>query len=236
MVNPSILILSEKFSRRPTQVETPLPCDQTPPHSPAQPSDPSNQTIEKFTIKVAVVVGNIIERTVDVIVNIKNNSVYLNGEDHGVISRAILKLDISNYRQYMQHLNRLPYVSYPGDAFWTPSFGLQFKGLIHVLGRSSGNPIHLKSAYYCSFCLANDYGCRSLAIPLIFTGSSSDAVEESSVGLSHALDDYQSHFQGHERGQLERIEVFVLDAQTQGEVMSHLVKKTGEWILVTDVA
>ena len=223
MVNPSILRLSEKVSH--------------PRLSPSQDNHeetPRDQTAsdQNFRIKVIVVVGNIIERSVDVIVNIKNNSVYLNGEDNGVIPRTILKLDISNYRQYMQHLNRLPYVSYPGDAFWTPSFGLQFKGLIHVLGQSSRNPMHLKSSYYSAFCLANDYGCHSLAIPLIPTVS----IEESSVGLSHALDDYQGHFQGHVRGHLERIEVVVLDAQTQRDVMNHPVKKTGEWILLTDTA
>ena len=64
----------------------------------------------------------------------------------------------------------------PGEAAFTPAFGLNAKYVIHTVGPDHRNPDErdeqdLRNCYRRSLQIARDLGCESIAFPLISTGT-----------------------------------------------------------------
>ena len=116
----------------------------------------------------SIVRNDIVNMQVDAIVNTANPQPVIGyGVDAGVHQKAGPKL-----LEARQKIGKIAV----GDAAITPGFGLDAQYVIHAVGPVWQDGSHreealLRSCYERSLRLAKQYGCRSIAFPLISTGT-----------------------------------------------------------------
>ncbi|MBO4637343.1 MAG: macro domain-containing protein [Clostridiales bacterium] len=86
----------------------------------------------------------------------------------------------------------------PGEAVKTPAFALNAKYIIHTVGPvwedgSHGEAAILKACYDNSLELAKELGCRSVAFPLIATGTYGFPKDKAIEIASKSIDSFLSH-------------------------------------------
>ena len=141
----------------------------------------------------------------DAIVNTANaKPVIGSGYDYAVY-KAAGKRRLSEYRE--QNIGEVP----EGDVFLTPGFRLPAHYIIHAVSPlyidgAHGEEEKLRDCYRKSLSLAWEQSCRSIAFPVISTGSFGYPKEE---GIRIAADEIQAFLQNHEM----LIYLVVFDAQ-----------------------
>ena len=124
-------------------------------------------------IRLHVRQGNIVELSVDAIVNAANERMLGGGGVDGAIHRAAGPELLEACRRVPE---ARPGVRCPtGEARVTPGFKLNARFVIHTVGPvwrggDSGEADLLASCYRNSLALAVEQGCRSIAFPAISTG------------------------------------------------------------------
>lgn len=115
-----------------------------------------------------IVRNDIINMQVDAVVNTANpDPVIGSGVDSGIHKKAGHEL--------LAARQKIGCIAF-GDAAITPGFGLDARYVIHTVGPiwqdgSQGEEQILSSCYRKSLALAKEYGCESIAFPLIATGN-----------------------------------------------------------------
>lgn len=115
-----------------------------------------------------IVRNDIVNMQVDAVVNTANpNPVIGSGVDSGIHKKAGHELLAAR-----QKIGRIEF----GDAVITSGFGLDARFVIHTVGPiwedgNHGEEKILSSCYRKSLALAKEYGCESVAFPLIATGN-----------------------------------------------------------------
>lgn len=131
-----------------------------------------------------IVRNDVTKMQVDVIVNTANpKPQYSSGTDTAVY-KAAGEAELLAERRKIGYMNE-------GEAAITPGFKLPAKYIIHTVSPryidgSSGEEGKLRDCYKKSLALAAQYECRSIAFPLIATGSLGYPKEE---GMRIALDE-----------------------------------------------
>ena len=134
-----------------------------------------------------IVRNDITKMNVDVIVNTANEApIYSFGTDTAVY-QAAGKKELLAEREKIGFINE-------GDVAITPGFKLPARYIIHAVSPwfwdgKSGEEEKLRSCYTRSLELAEKYECKSIAFPLIATGSYGYPKEE---GMRIALDEINS--------------------------------------------
>jgi len=140
-----------------------------------------------------IVRNDITKMCVDAIVNTANEEpIYAEGAD-SAIYRAAGEEALLNERRRIGRLEE-------GQVAITPGFCLPAKYIIHAVSPlyidgESGEEELLRSCYKKSLQLACEYGCNSVAFPLIATGSYGYPKEE---GMRIALDEINGFLMKHE--------------------------------------
>lgn len=131
-----------------------------------------------------IIRNDITRMQVDAIVNTANEEpIYSSGVDTAVYMAAGAE-ELLAERKKIGHMNE-------GEAAITPGFKLPAKYIIHAISPryidgNSGEEEKLRACYQKSLLLAGEYGCKSIAFPLIATGSFGYPKEE---GMRIALDE-----------------------------------------------
>ena len=131
-----------------------------------------------------IVRNDLTKMQVDAIVNTANEApIYSTGTDTAVYKAA-------GEEELLAERRKIGYLS-EGDVAITPGFQLPAKYIIHAVSPrfmdgKSGEEDRLRSCYRKSLDLAAEYGCQSIAFPLIATGSFGYPKEE---GMRIALDE-----------------------------------------------
>ena len=115
-----------------------------------------------------IIQGDITTVKADVLVNAANNQLLAGSGVCGAIFRA------AGYTQMQDACRRIGYCP-TGDAVITPAFQLSARYVIHTVGPVWEGGEHnerelLYSCYVQSLALADAYGARSIAFPLISSG------------------------------------------------------------------
>lgn len=141
-----------------------------------------------------IVRNDITQMNTEAIVNTANADVIVGaGCDHAVY-RAAGHDELLAYRK--EKIGFVP----EGDVFLTPGFHLQAKYIIHAvsplyMGGGKGEEGKLRSCYRKSLWLAKEHGIRSVAFPLISTGSFGYPKEE---GMRIAVDEINAFLLHHD--------------------------------------
>lgn len=131
-----------------------------------------------------IVRNDITKMKVDIIVNTANEApIYSSGTDTAVYVAAGAE-ELLAERKKIGYLNE-------GDVALTPGFRLPAKHIIHAVSPcyidgESGEEAKLRSCYKKSLALAKELNCKSIAFPLIATGSFGYPKEE---GMRIAVDE-----------------------------------------------
>ena len=131
-----------------------------------------------------IVRNDLTKMQVDVIVNTANpKPIYSSGTDTAVYKAA-------GEEELLAERKKIGYMK-EGEAAITPGFQLSAKYIIHAVsprykGGIFGEEKKLRNCYKKSLALAAEHGCRSIAFPLIATGSFGYPKEE---GMRIALDE-----------------------------------------------
>jgi O-acetyl-ADP-ribose deacetylase len=141
--------------------------------------------------KVIEIVGpaNIVEETTDAIVNAANSSLLGGGGVDGAIHRAGGPAILSECRQIVSRIGRLP----AGKAVITTGGNLPAKHVIHTVGPiyrggEQGEAEALASCHRESIMLADEHQLASLSFPAISTGAYGySVVEAAPIAISSAL-------------------------------------------------
>ncbi len=140
-----------------------------------------------------IVRNDITKMQVDVIVNTANvEPIYSSGTDLAVY-KAAGEEELLAARRKIGFLNE-------GEVAITPGFKLPAKYIIHAVSPyyedgKSGEEKRLRSCYRKSLLLATEYGCKSIAFPLIATGSFGYPKEE---GIRVAVDEINGFLLKHD--------------------------------------
>ena len=140
-----------------------------------------------------IVRNDITKMKVDVIVNTANEApIYSAGTDMAVYKAA-------GENELIAERRKIGYLK-GGEVAITPGFKLPAKYIIHAVSPyykngKSGEEEKLRSCYKKSLELAAEHGCKSIAFPLIATGSYGYPKEE---GMLVALDEINSFLLRHE--------------------------------------
>ena len=140
-----------------------------------------------------IVRNDITKMKVDAIVNTANEApIYGDGVDTAVYEAAGVK-ELLAERQKIGYMNE-------GDVAITPGFNLPAKYIIHAVSPfyedgESGEEELLRSCYKKSLWLAYENQCKSIAFPLIATGSFGYPKEE---GMRIAVDEINAFLLKHE--------------------------------------
>ena len=121
----------------------------------------------------------------EAIVNTASPEVSVGAGCDSAVYKAAGQEELLSYRR--EHIGRVP----EGEAFLTPGFGLRVKYIIHAVSPfyrdgTRGEEEKLRSCYRKSLALAKENGIRSIAFPLISTGSFGYPKEE---GMRIAVDE-----------------------------------------------
>ena len=152
-----------------------------------------------------IVRNDITRMQVDAIVNTANEApIYSDGTDTAVYKAA-------GEESLLAERRRIGYLE-EGEVAITPGFRLPAKYIIHAVSPffedgASGEEEKLRSCYRKSLQLAYEYQCKSIAFPLIATGSYGYPKEE---GMRIAVDEINAFLLKHEM----LIYLVVFDAQS----------------------
>lgn len=152
-----------------------------------------------------IVRNDITKMRCDAIVNTANAKPAIGSGCDYAVYKAAGKRRLSEYRE--QNIGEVP----EGDVFLTPGFRLPAHYIIHAVSPlyidgAHGEEEKLRDCYRKSLSLAWEQGCRSIAFPVISTGSFGYPKEE---GIRIAADEIQAFLQNHEM----LIYLVVFDAQ-----------------------
>lgn len=140
-----------------------------------------------------IIRNDLTKMQVDVIVNTANEApIYSTGTDTAVYKAA-------GEEELLAERRKIGYL-FEGDVAITPGFKLPAKYIIHAVSPrfmdgKSGEEERLRSCYRKSLNLAAEYGCQSIAFPLIATGSFRYPKEE---GMRIALDEINAFLMSQE--------------------------------------
>lgn len=142
----------------------------------------------------------------DAIVNTANTKPIIGSGCDYAVYKAAGKRRLSEYRE--KNIGEVP----EGDVFLTPGFRLPAHYIIHAVSPlyidgAHGEEEKLRDCYRKSLSLAWEQRCRSVAFPVISTGSFGYPKEE---GIRIAADEIQAFLQNHEM----LIYLVVFDAQS----------------------
>lgn len=137
-----------------------------------------------------IIQGDITTVKADVLVNAANNQLLAGSGVCGAIFRA------AGYIQMQDACRRIGYCP-TGDAVITPAFQLSARYVIHTVGPVWEGGEHnerelLYSCYVQSLALADAYGARSIAFPLISSGIFGYPKEEALEVCEEAVEDFLS--------------------------------------------
>ena len=152
-----------------------------------------------------IVRNDITKMRCDAIVNTANAKPVIGSGCDYAVYKAAGKRRLSEYRE--QNIGEVP----EGDVFLTPGFRLPAHYIIHAVSPlyidgAHGEEEKLRDCYRKSLLLAWEQRCRSIAFPVISTGSFGYPKEE---GIRIAADEIQVFLQNHEM----LIYLVVFDAQ-----------------------
>ncbi|PHP53040.1 O-acetyl-ADP-ribose deacetylase [Actinomyces ruminis] len=143
-------------------------------------------------MRIEAVRGDITTQEVDAIVNAANSGLLGGGGVDGAIHRAAGPRLLQACREL--RATSLPDGLPVGEAVATPGFDLPARWVIHTVGpnRHAGqsDPALLRAAFRSSLELAQELGCRSVAVPAISAGVygwDADAVAHAAVAEARAL-------------------------------------------------
>ncbi|MBE6474881.1 MAG: O-acetyl-ADP-ribose deacetylase [Actinomyces succiniciruminis] len=143
-------------------------------------------------MRIEAVRGDITTQEVDAIVNAANSGLLGGGGVDGAIHRAAGPRLLQACREL--RATSLPDGLPVGEAVATPGFDLPARWVIHTVGpnRHAGqtDPALLRAAFRSSLELAQELGCRSVAMPAISAGVygwDADAVARAAVTEARAL-------------------------------------------------
>lgn len=130
----------------------------------------------------------------DAIVNTANTKPIIGSGCDYAVYKAAGKRRLSEYRE--KNIGEVP----EGDVFLTPGFRLPARYIIHAVSPlyidgAHGEEEKLRVCYRKSLLLAWEQRCRSIAFPVISTGSFGYPKEE---GIRIAADEIQAFLQNHE--------------------------------------
>ena len=153
-----------------------------------------------------IVRNDITKMRCDAIVNTANTKPIIGSGCDYAVYKAAGKRRLSEYRE--KNIGEVP----EGDVFLTPGFRLPARYIIHAVSPhyidgAHGEEEKLRVCYRKSLSLAWEQRCRSIAFPVISTGSFGYPKEE---GIRIAADEIQAFLQDHEM----LIYLVVFDAQS----------------------
>ena len=153
-----------------------------------------------------IVRNDITKMRCDAIVNTANTKPIIGSGCDYAVYKAAGKRRLSEYRE--KNIGEVP----EGDVFLTPGFRLPARYIIHAVSPlyidgAHGEEEKLRVCYRKSLSLAWEQRCRSIAFPVISTGSFGYPKEE---GIRIAADEIQAFLQKHEM----LIYLVVFDAQS----------------------
>lgn len=153
-----------------------------------------------------IVRNDITKMRCDAIVNTANTKPIIGSGCDYAVYKAAGKRRLSEYRE--KNIGEVP----EGDVFLTPGFRLPARYIIHVVSPlyidgAHGEEEKLRVCYRKSLSLAWEQRCRSIAFPVISTGSFGYPKQE---GIRIAADEIQAFLQNHEM----LIYLVVFDAQS----------------------
>lgn len=153
-----------------------------------------------------IVRNDITKMRCDAIVNTANTKPIIGSGCDYAVYKAAGKRRLSEYRE--KNIGEVP----EGDVFLTPGFRLPARYIIHAVSPlyidgAHGEEEKLRVCYRKSLLLAWEQRCRSIAFPVISTGSFGYPKEE---GIRIAADEIQAFLQNHEM----LIYLVVFDAQS----------------------
>lgn len=153
-----------------------------------------------------IVRNDITKMRCDAIVNTANTKPIIGSGCDYAVYKAAGKRRLSEYRE--KNIGEVP----EGDVFLTPGFRLPARYIIHAVSPLYIDGVHgeeekLRDCYRKSLSLAWEQRCRSIAFPVISTGSFGYPKEE---GIRIAADEIQAFLQNHEM----LIYLVVFDAQS----------------------
>lgn len=153
-----------------------------------------------------IVRNDITKMRCDAIVNTANTKPIIGSGCDYAVYKAAGKRRLSEYRE--KNIGEVP----EGDVFLTPGFRLPAHYIIHAVSPHYIDGVHgeeekLRACYRKSLSLAWEQRCRSIAFPVISTGSFGYPKEE---GIRIAADEIQAFLQNHEM----LIYLVVFDAQS----------------------
>ena len=120
----------------------------------------------KHTLDINIVKGNIVDFNTDAIVNAANEQLQAGGGVCGAIFEA------AGEEKLQKACDKIGYCK-TGEAVITDAFKLKSKYIIHTVGpiyRDDSSAKYLKRAYINTLAIADEYCCKSIAIPSISTG------------------------------------------------------------------
>lgn len=141
-----------------------------------------------------IVRNDITKMRCDAIVNTANTKPIIGSGCDYAVYKAAGKRRLSEYRE--KNIGEVP----EGDVFLTPGFRLPARYIIHAVSPlyidgAHGEEEKLRVCYRKSLLLAWEQRCRSIAFPVISTGSFGYPKEE---GIRIAADEIQAFLQNHE--------------------------------------
>ena len=153
-----------------------------------------------------IVRNDITKMRCDAIVNTANTKPIIGSGCDYAVYKAAGKRRLSEYRE--KNIGEVP----EGDVFLTPGFRLPARYIIHAVSPlyidgAHGEEEKLRVCYRKSLSLAWEQRCRSIAFPVISTGSFGYPKQE---GIRIAADEIQAFLQNHEM----LIYLVVFDAQS----------------------
>lgn len=153
-----------------------------------------------------IVRNDITKMRCDAIVNTANTKPIIGSGCDYAVYKAAGKRRLSEYRE--KNIGEVP----EGDVFLTPGFRMPARYIIHVVSPlyidgAHGEEEKLRVCYRKSLSLAWEQRCRSIAFPVISTGSFGYPKQE---GIRIAADEIQAFLQNHEM----LIYLVVFDAQS----------------------
>ena len=157
--------------------------------------------------RIEVIQGDITKSEVDAIVNAANCSLLGGGGVDGAIHMAAGRELLEECRT----LNGCP----TGEAKITKGYRLPAKYVIHTpgpiwYGGARGEAERLCASYYHSLCLAEEYGCKTVAFPSISTGIYGFPLDQAAPIAIRTIAAYLA-----EHPEIERVRMVCFDSRTK---------------------
>jgi O-acetyl-ADP-ribose deacetylase (regulator of RNase III) len=123
-----------------------------------------------MSLRITLVLGDIVEQQVDVVVNAANSGLMGGGGVDGAILRAGGDAQLSARRELRDRIGSLP----AGQAAASDAGDMKCRRLVHVVGpvfsRTEDRSALLASCYSEALRAADELGARSIAFPAVSAG------------------------------------------------------------------